>query len=143
MKRVLIILILLSAAANLFAPGGGLIPVPAPDPVNPFQELWSATCFVESTCKADTVNATEQAYGIAQIRQIRIDDYNLRTGGHYSLYDCLDSATARKIYMYYAGKYGPMDLETIARAWNGSGPMTEDYWNKIKMELDVRHCNRY
>ena len=134
MKTIFTILLLI-AATDLFAPEAGLLPVLDPDPVNPYQELWEATCFVESTCNPDTINAYEQAYGIAQIRQIRIDDYNNRTGSHYSLYDCLDSTTARKIYMYYASKYGPMDLETIARRWNGSGPMTEEYWEKIKINL--------
>ena len=74
------------------------------------------------------------AYGIAQIRDIRIRDYNERTGKGYTLEDCLDSAISREVFMYYAEKIG--DYEKAAKKWNGSGYMTEIYWEKVKKELN-------
>ena len=104
---------------------------------SPLENLWIATCIVESSNNPRIINEEEQAYGIAQIRQIRLDDYNKRTGANYVLEDCFNPAIAKKIYMYYATThYSEHDLCMIARKWNGSGPMTWAYWDKIKAELD-------
>ena len=101
---------------------------------SPLQPLWEAVCTVESSNVKDTVNRLEMAYGIAQIREIRIRDYNERTGKGYTLEDCLDSAISREVFMYYAEKIG--DYEKAAKKWNGSGYKTEIYWEKVKKELN-------
>ena len=101
---------------------------------SPLQPLWEAVCTVESSNVKDTVNRLEMAYGIAQIREIRIRDYNERTGKGYTLEDCLDSAISREVFMYYAEKIG--DYEKVAKRWNGSGYKTELYWEKVKKELN-------
>ena len=75
------------------------------------------------------------AYGISQIRQGKLDDFNRETGKHYTLEDCLDPDVSKEIYMHFAVKYGPYQIEKLARRWNGSGPMTDEYWKKIKKEL--------
>lgn len=138
MKRLISIIILCLAAADLLAPGRTELPIGAEIPINPFEKLWCATIAVELQGKPDTtINRNEWAYGPGQVREVRIEDYNKRTGSHYTLEDCLNREVARKIYMYYAGKYGPMDLETIARAWNGSGPKTDEYWGKIREALST------
>jgi hypothetical protein len=132
MKRLIALLFVL-ISADLFAPGRTELPIGVGVPLNPFEKQWHATIKVELQGKPDTtINRDEWAYGPGQVRKIRLDDYNQRTGSHYTLEDCLDRNVARKIYMYYAGKYGPTDLETVARAWNGSGPKTKDYWDKIQ-----------
>lgn len=99
-----------------------------------FQPLWEAVCTVESNNNESALNGLEMAFGIAQIRDIRIRDYNDRTGKGYTLEDCLDSVISREVFMYYAEKLG--DYETIAKRWNGSGAKTEIYWEKIKEELN-------
>ena len=109
-----------------------IIPVEAD--ISPLQPLWEAVCTVESSNVKDTVNRAEMAYGIAQIREIRIRDYNERTGKGYTLEDCLDSAISREVFMYYAEKIG--DYEKAAKKWNGSGYKTELYWEKVKKELN-------
>lgn len=92
---------------------------------------------VESTNNPYAINEFEGAYGIAQIRQIRLDDYYMRTGKKYTLGDCLDPTVAEEIYMYYANNAVVKDdFCKIARDWNGSGPKTWEYWDKIKAELD-------
>jgi hypothetical protein len=139
MKRAVLIIVLSIAAVNLLAPGLSELPIGAGIPVNPYEKLWAATIIVELQGKADTtINRNEWAYGPGQIRKVRLDDFNQRTGCHYTLEDCLQRDVARKIYMYYASKYGPMDLETIAKAWNGSGPMTEEYWGRIEKVIGKR-----
>lgn len=102
--------------------------------ISPLQPLWEAVCTVESSNVKDTVNRLEMAYGIAQIRDIRIRDYNERTGKGYTLEDCLDSAISREVFMFYAEKIG--DYEKAAKKWNGSGYKTEVYWEKVKKELN-------
>ena len=101
------------------------------------KDLWYATCIVESRNNPYAVNESEGACGIAQIRQIRLDDYNQRTGSKYVLEDCFDPTVAEEIYMYFANlpSYAN-DFCKIARAWNGSGPKTWEYWDLIKAELD-------
>lgn len=140
MKKILLIILILLPAV-LYAPAEKWITIPKAESVNPYEKLWQATINVELGDKPDTtINRDEWAYGPGQIRKVRIDDYNKRTGSHYSLEDCLDRETARKIYMYYASKYGPMDLENIARAWNG-GPdgmkkeSTVKYFRAIQKKL--------
>jgi hypothetical protein len=99
-----------------------------------FQPLWEAVCTVESNNNESALNGLEMAFGIAQIRDIRIRDYNDRTGKGYTLEDCLDSVISREVFMYYAERLE--DYETIAKRWNGSGAKTEIYWEKIKEELN-------
>lgn len=99
-----------------------------------FQPLWEAVCTVESNNNESALNSLEMAYGIAQIREIRIIDYNMRTGEGLKLEHCLDSAVSRRVFMYYAERLE--DYETIAKRWNGSGAKTEIYWEKIKEELN-------
>lgn len=94
--------------------------------------LWKAACIVESGGNPLKINQDEQAYGIVQIRQIRLDDYYRRTGKKYTLPEMLDTLKSREVYMYYA-KGSKIDY--IAKRWNGSGPMTEIYWKKIRRQL--------
>jgi hypothetical protein len=37
--------------------------------------------------------------------------------------------------MYYARRTGYPGYEEIAKNWNGSGMMTSDYWERIKVYL--------
>ena len=134
MRSVLCILIL-GLYLPLFAPTGyGEYNMKAEKEESGYEELWRAVCFVESSNVHDTINFNEMAYGIAQIRDIRIRDYNQRTGETLTLEDCLDSANSRRVFMYYAEKLG--DWEKVARRWNGSGSKTDIYWEKIQKQLN-------
>lgn len=129
---VLLSLITLSA----LAPGNNMIPLPAPEPINPFRVLVYATGMVETGGNLLAFNDFEKAVGIFQIRQCRVDEYNRRTGSNHKLADMFDYDVSEKIFLYFASIYGPYHFERIAKAWNGSGPMTELYWKKIKCYLD-------
>lgn len=97
-----------------------------------YEPLIKAIVFVESTNGLDTINDIENAIGWFQIRQIRVDDYNKRTGSSYELNDFFDYHLSKEMFLYYAqGK----SFEQAAKNWNGSGPMTEVYWKKVKKRL--------
>ena len=107
----------------------------APPPVEPYKQLIFAIGFVETMNNNLAYNPIEQATGIFQIRPIRLEDYNIRTGKNYKMKDLYDYEISEKIFLYFADQIGPYDLEQIARKWNGSGNMTTFYWNRIKEYL--------
>jgi hypothetical protein len=133
MFKKLTILIFWMLSLQLTAPPSNCLVIVGSSPVRPYERLWEAVCMVESSGNPYAVNVGEQAYGIVQIRQIRLDDYAQRTGITYTLEDCFDKEVSKSIFMYYCAG----DYETVARSWNGSGRMTDDYWRKVKKYL----CN--
>jgi len=108
------------------------------DPIDPIQllydQIWQAVCMVESSGNPLAYNLKENAVGISQIRQIRIDEYNQRTGKDYKLIEMYDVEKSKEVFMYYAHLLKDPDL--IIRKWNGSGPMTYIYLTKVKEKLD-------
>jgi hypothetical protein len=137
MKKLLIILFIaiITGRAELSAPEDKRTIVPLWGAIRPYEALYKAMCLVESSNNPMAVNKTEKAYGILQIRPVRLDDYHQRTGKRHSLQDCFKESVSKRIWLYYASKYHPSDQETIARRWNGSGKKTIEYWSKVKKEL--------
>jgi len=80
-------------------------------------------------------NELEMAAGFFQIRPIRVEDYNRRTGNRYTLDDMFSYEISEKIFLYFATQIGPYNIEKIARDWNGSGAKTTEYWERIKEYL--------
>jgi hypothetical protein len=103
--------------------------------IKPFSVLMYATAMVETMGNTLAYNELENAVGIFQIRQVRIDEYNRRTGSKYILTDMFDPANSEKVFLYFASQAGPYNLEKISKAWNGSGPLTDLYWKRIKEYL--------
>ena len=106
--------------------------------INPYENIWNAVCTVES--RNDPLAVGDKhlkifSYGISQIRQIRLDDYYLRTGIRYTLEDCFNVSVSKEIFMYYAERIGPYNLDKIIRSWNGSGPKTYTYLKLVKDKL--------
>lgn len=118
---------------KVMAPTERFQPLLRPEPVNPYMNLYKASCFVESSHRTKVINYEEMAFGIVQIRQCKLDDYNKETGNHYMLQDCLNPDVSKTIWMHFASKYDYRDCELIAKAWNRS--KTNVYWNKIKSNL--------
>lgn len=104
-------------------------------PVEPFETLYTASKYIESSDNSNAFNPSENAFGEVQIRMIRLKDYNARTGKHYKLKDCFDPKISKEIYLYYCGRFNPNDLEGIAKSWNGKGKSNEIYWQKIKSKM--------
>lgn len=120
---------------KVFAPGVNSLIIAEATGIHPFSDLMYATSMVETMGNPLAYNEFENAVGIFQIRQVKIDEYNRRTGSNYVLTDMYDTRLSEKIFLYFASLAGPYKLEKIAKAWNGSGPMTELYWQRIKEYL--------
>ncbi|OFY74940.1 MAG: hypothetical protein A2V46_13475 [Bacteroidetes bacterium RBG_19FT_COMBO_42_7] len=103
--------------------------------IRPFSVLMYATAMVETMGNNLAYNGFENAVGIFQIRQVKVDEYNRLTGRKFILTDMFEYANSEKVFLYFASRVGPYNFEKIAKAWNGSGPKTEFYWKRIKEYL--------
>jgi hypothetical protein len=134
-KVVYITLLFLLIPYRASSPNMNAVFIFDPPPVEPYKQLIFAIGFVETMNNNLAYNPIEQATGIFQIRPIRLEDYNIRTGNNYKMEDLYDYEISERIFLYFADQIGPYDLEQIARKWNGSGNMTTYYWNRIKEYL--------
>ena len=125
----------MAIALKLFAPASNSFIVVRTLPVEPFKNLIHAIGMVETQYDTLAYNPLEEAVGYFQIRPIRLIDYNGRTGCAYSMNDLYNYEISKKIFLYYATEVGPYDFERIARAWNGSGVCTIQYWEQVKRFL--------
>jgi len=124
--------LMLTICLRAFAPGNNTVPVFEAKGINPYRKLISAIGMVETKHDTLAYNPEEEAVGFFQIRPIRIRDYNKQTGSNYTLADMYDYKIAERVFLFYAMQIGPYHQERIARSWNGSGPMTKEYWKKVK-----------
>jgi len=135
LKRFFLAVLFISFTLKVVAPAQKFILIYEPSPVTPFTALMNAIATVETMGNSNAYNEKEQAAGVFQIRQVRIDEYNRLTGNKYTLKDVFDREISEKIFLYFASRIGPYRIEKIARDWNGSGPKTELYWRKVKKYL--------
>ena len=135
MKKMTVTTLLLFISLRMFAPEINVINIPVGVKIEPFKALLHATGIVESNNNNLALNEKEGAYGRLQIRDCRIKHFNKLSGKNYSLTDMYDYDKAKEVFLYYASKYGPYQIEKISKRWNGSGPMTDVYWDKIKVLL--------
>jgi hypothetical protein len=132
MKIVFVAFLLFLFTLQIFAPTSKSIVIVCSSPVEPYKNLIHAIGMVETKYDTLAYNPIEKAAGYFQIRPIRLKDYNKRTGNNYMMKDLFNYEISEKIFIYYAEQIGPYDFERIAKNWNGSGPRTIHYWNKIK-----------
>jgi hypothetical protein len=118
--------------STLFAPEASRLTVVEHQPLNPYTEVYRAVKLVESGDR-EVINYNEGAYGRAQIRQCKLDEYNEATGSSFVLWDCMSDIVTERIFMWHMMQYN--DIEIGIRRWNGSGPMTEIYLDKVKRYL--------
>lgn len=107
-----------------------------PKPIQAYSDLIYAINMVEAGIDSISFdnyayNEKEQARGAFQIRPCRLEHYNKLTGRNISQEQLFDYSISLEIFLYFARQYGS-DYETIAKRWNGSGQMTEDYWKKVQ-----------
>jgi hypothetical protein len=134
-KNTIFITFLLLFTLRASAPVSEFVIMVRPAPIQPFKSLIYAIGMTETTCDTLAYNSIEEAVGYFQIRPIRLEDYNKRTGSKHILAEMYNYTTAEKIFLYYAYQIGPNNFEQIARNWNGSGPRTYHYWNRVKLYL--------
>lgn len=135
MKRMKILIILMALSFRSYAPEHRELIIRINAPTQPYEALWNATCKVESGFDAFAIgdkNLVKHSYGIVQIRESRLKHFNDATGNHYAITDMFDVSKSKEVYMYYCAG---TDIEKIAKSWNGSGPMTIEYWKLIKRNL--------
>jgi hypothetical protein len=135
MKKIIFITLLFLYTSRVFAPNQESLVILYSPPIEAFNKLIYAVGMVEGKCDTLAYNSTEKAAGFFQIRPVRLEDYNERTGSNYTMSDLFNYEISEKIFLYYAEKIGPYDFEQIARKWNGSGQKTINYWNRIKHYL--------
>jgi hypothetical protein len=135
MKKLFLIVFLMSLSIRVIAPIQKSLLIPEPPPIEPFKKLIYAVGMVEGMGDTTAYNEREMAAGYFQIRPIRLEDYNNRTGNKYSMNDMFDYNISEKVFLYFASQIGPYDLERIAKNWNGSGAKTIEYWERIKEYL--------
>ncbi|MBA4322580.1 MAG: hypothetical protein C0408_07155, partial [Odoribacter sp.] len=133
--KYILIISLLIFAPRAFAPNIASVAIFYSPPVNSYHRLIYAIGMAETRCDTLAFNDIEKATGYFQIRPIRLEDYNRRTGSNYKLKDMFNYKTAEKVFLYYAEQTGPYNFEKIARNWNGSGHRTLHYWNRVKLYL--------
>ncbi len=131
-KKTITVVILLTAALKVFAPCSNSLVIFTSPADEPFRKLIKAIGMVETKFDTLAYNPEEEAVGFFQIRPIRINDYNERTGSSFILADMYQYETAEKVFLYYAIELGPYNFEKIAKSWNGSGEKTIEYWKKVK-----------
>lgn len=137
MKRLLIILFFLTYSLQTQEAGHKVTYLLVTEPLRPFDRLWEAVCQVESGGDPLAIgdkHLKKHSFGIAQIREVRLRDYNRRASANYSTDDLFDVEVSREIFYFYCEG----DLESIAKSWNGSGPATEVYWEKVSKMLQNR-----
>lgn len=135
LKKIISISFFSLFASLAFAPQDKSIVIFENTPIEPYKELMYAMGMVETSNDTLAYNPFEEAVGFLQIRPVRIEDYNARTGSNYSINDMYDYKISEKVFMYYASLIGPYNFERIARNWNGSGKMTIQYWEQVKKLL--------
>jgi hypothetical protein len=135
MKKIFLIVLIMSFTIRVIAPNQKSLLIIEPPPVEPFRQLIYAVGMVEGMGDTTAYNELEMAAGFFQIRPIRVEDYNRRTGNRYTLDDMFSYEISEKIFLYFATQIGPYNIEKIARDWNGSGAKTTEYWERIKEYL--------
>lgn len=134
-KKLLLTLLIIPLTFRVFAPKEEYIMIDRSQPVEPFNSLIYAIGLVENHGDTLAYNPDEEAAGFFQIRPVRLYDYNRRTGNRLTLKDMFDYEKSEKVFLYYASQIGHRNFEKIAKNWNGSGPRTIHYWNRVKKYL--------
>ena len=132
-KKLLLVILFLFFHILSPAPTVNTIYIPMIPNINYYEPLIKAIVIVESSGNSKAYNKIEVAIGAYQIRQCRIKHYNKLTGKNYTHEDMYDFNKAKEVFLYFAsGK----SFEQAAKSWNGSGPMTINYWQKVQKVLD-------
>jgi hypothetical protein len=137
--RLIFVIAFFLLSLNVFAPDYKAVIIPVPMAINPWLDLWEATCIVESESNPFMINILEGAYGIVQIRQCKLDDYNKSTSKNYSVSTLMSESVSREIFLRHCCECNSM--EEAARTWNGgprgmAKPQTIAYWKKISIVLE-------
>ena len=136
MLKTMLFIILLLVTLRAMAPEARKIFIEKEKALHKLENLWRAVCTIESGNNRYAYFMEADgwpAVGIAQIREVRLRDYNSKTNHRYQMKDLYDPAVSKEIFIYYFSQHNDMDL--AIRRWQGSGPMTFDYLKRVKSAL--------
>ena len=127
-----------------FCPQNNTLVIFEAQAIKPYEAVWNATCYVESRFNPTIIgdkHLKEKSYGVAQIRQVRLDDYYLQTGIRYYEKDMFDPVKSKEVFMHYASEFYPWETEKISRSWNGGKrgmkkKSTKSYYKLILSALE-------
>ncbi len=129
-RKMTTILILIFNCLVLSAPSLKVCYLPINERLqNPYQYVINLIVEAESSGDTFAFNEKESARGAFQIRPVRLNDFNHRTGNRYKLKDCFNYDVSERIFLYYASDFAPGDLKGICYEWNKS--TTDKYYNKV------------
>ena len=134
MKTVIIFLFLL-IPLRLLAPCYDCLLIEYQEGIKPYERIWAAVCEIESGNNPLAYNSAEGAIGIAQIRKIKVNDYNRLTGNNVKHEDCYNPDVSKEIFMWHMEQFPVGCWEEGVKKWNGSGVKAELYLEKIKAKL--------
>jgi hypothetical protein len=135
MKELIFFIFLFSLTSPAVSPDLKYLLIIESVPLEPYSKLIHAIGMVEGMSDTTAYNEFEMAAGFFQIRPIRLEEYNKRSGNNLLLTDMFSYEISRKVFLYFAVQIGPYDFEKIARTWNGSGAKTTEYWKRIQQYL--------
>lgn len=133
LKRIILISLMIPVPALVLAPGINALYILKAELIDRWLPVWQAVKYVESRNIAHMVNITEGAYGCAQIRQEKLNDFNRATGHYYLLKDCLRESVSYEVFRWHCA--GFRDPVVAVKRWNGRGPGSENYWRKVRKQL--------
>jgi hypothetical protein len=137
--KLFLVLLLLLISSRIFAPANNSLIIPVPEKINRWLDLWLATCTIESENNPGMINIVEGAYGIVQIRQCKLDDYNKATSKSYNLSAVANESISLEVFLHHCSSCN--SPEEAARTWNGGPrgmekPQTKAYWDRIRRVLE-------
>src|SRR5512133_974720 len=105
--RIPLAILFILLTTKVIAPDIDTLVIAETRPVDVYERLMKAILEVESGGDTLAFNAIEEAYGPFQIRPVRLNDYNKRTGKKYRMRDCYRLSVSREVFLYYAKILGP------------------------------------
>jgi hypothetical protein len=131
--KFLLLIILFLICTDLPSATNKQIVLLIPEVINPYLPILRACIEVESRGNTFAYCKKENAYGILQIRDIKLRQYFIETGIRHKAIECFNPELSKKIFLYFAIKFNPYDYKRIAKEWNSS--KTDYYWNKVRLQL--------
>jgi hypothetical protein len=129
-----VFLIMIMFSVKVLAPQESCFYIPEAEKVNPYECIWQAVCKIESNNNCFAYNSHERAYGIAQIKDVRLNDYNIRFKKKVPVIALYDVETSKSIFMAYMSGYNPNDIKGMAICWNGISKENK-YYKKLSKQL--------
>jgi len=137
MKRMILIISILSIfILTAKGPDDNRLVIVQAEKIRPYEAVFNAVCKVESNNDPLAIgdkHLEEYSYGVAQIRQIKLDDYFRQTGIRYTTKDCYSESVSKEIFMHHMMQYP--NIEIGVRRWNGKLSLTDAYWKRIQKHL--------